>query len=67
MSDVKIVVKEDGPFLVQGDIQLVDADGNAFNTDKPAIALCRCGASEDNPFCNGTHRKIGFKSAPKAS
>lgn len=67
MSDVKIVVKEDGPFLVQGDIQLVDADGNAFDTDKPAIALCRCGASEDNPFCNGTHRKIGFKSAPKAS
>ena len=67
MSDVKIVVKEDGPFLVQGDIQLVDADGNAFDTDKPAIALCRCGASEDSPFCNGTHRKIGFKSAPKAS
>ena len=67
MSDVKIVVKEDGPFLVQGDIELVDADGNAFNTDKPAIALCRCGASEDSPFCNGTHRKIGFKSAPKAS
>lgn len=66
MSDVKIVVKEDGPFLVQGDIQLVDADGNAFDTDKPAIALCRCGASEDSPFCNGTHRKIGFKSAPKA-
>ena len=67
MSDVTIEVKENGPFLVKGDIKLVDADGNAFDTDKPAIALCRCGASSENPFCNGTHRKIGFESAPKAS
>ena len=67
MSEVTIEVKENGPFLVKGDIKLVDADGNAFDTDKPAIALCRCGASGDSPFCDGTHRKIGFESAPKAS
>lgn len=66
MSDVTIEVKEDGPFLVKGSVNIVDSEGNAFDADKPAIALCRCGASEDNPFCNGTHRQIGFKSAPKA-
>ena len=67
MSDITIEVKENGPFLVKGDIKLVDADGNTFETDKPAIALCRCGASGNSPFCDGTHRKIGFESAPKAS
>ena len=67
MSDVTIQVKENGPFLVKGDIKLVDSEGNAFDTDKPAIALCRCGASGDSPFCDGTHRKTDFKSAPKAS
>lgn len=67
MSDITIEIKENGPFLVKGDVKLVDADGNAFTNDKPAIALCRCGASGNSPFCDGTHRKIGFESAPKAS
>ena len=66
MSDVTIQVKENGPFLVKGSVDIVDSEGNAFDTDKPAIALCRCGASGDSPFCDGTHRKIGFESAPKA-
>ena len=67
MSDVTIEVKENGPLLVKGNIELVDSDGNAFDTDKPAIALCRCGASENSPFCDGSHKKIGFESAPKAT
>ena len=66
MSDVIIEVKENGPFLVKGNIELVDADGNTFDTDKPTIALCRCGASGNSPFCDGTHRKTGFESALKA-
>ena len=67
MSDITIEVKENDPLLVKGDIQLTDADGNAFDTDKPAIALCRCGASGNSPFCDGTHKKINFESAPKAA
>ena len=67
MSDVKITVKDDGPFLVQGDVSIVDAEGKEIEAEGKAIALCRCGASTNQPFCTGTHREIGFESKVKAS
>ena len=67
MSDVTIEVKENGPLLVKGEIKLLDSENQAFDTDKPAIALCRCGASSNSPFCDGSHKKINFESAPKAA
>ena len=70
MSDVTITVKDNGPFLVQGDLSnfsIVDAEGKEFETEGKAIAICRCGASGTQPFCNGTHKKIGFESEVKAS
>ena len=67
MSDVTVTVKDDGPFLVQGDITIMDAEGNEIAADGKAIALCRCGASTNQPFCNGTHRKIGFESKVRAN
>lgn len=67
MSDLTIQVKDNGPFLVQGDVSIVDSGGQVFKADGKAIALCRCGASENQPFCTGNHRKIGFESIVKAS
>lgn len=69
MADVKVRLRDNGPFVVEGEIELVDADGNAFTIDssKPAIALCRCGSSENRPFCDGTHNRCGFESAERAS
>ena len=67
MSEVNIDVKDHGPLLVKGKIELTDSDGQSFATDKPVIALCRCGASTNQPFCTGNHRQIGFESAPRAS
>lgn len=66
-----IRVRPNGPFLVEGPVTIVDAEGNVFpvNPDKPAVALCRCGQSSRRPFCDGTHNKCGFASAelaPKA-
>ncbi len=64
---VKISAKPNGPFRVEGPITLIDVDGKEIDlTGKPAISLCRCGASTNKPFCDGTHSKIGFQAAEAA-
>src|SRR6185312_4898750 len=70
MAAVKITVRKNGPYRVEapeGSIELVDADGNKYDlTGKPAFSLCRCGASVNKPFCDGTHSKMGFQAAEAA-
>jgi CDGSH-type Zn-finger protein len=70
MAQVKITVRPNGPFRVEdpdGLVELVDANGNKYDlTGKPAYSLCRCGASVNKPFCDGTHSKIGFQAAEAA-
>jgi CDGSH-type Zn-finger protein len=67
---VKITIRPNGPYRVEGpegSFELVDANGNKFDlTGKPGISLCRCGASTNKPFCDGTHSKIGFQAAEAA-
>ena len=55
----------DGPYLVRGDFAVLDRDGNELPVERRTIALCRCGKSRIRPFCDGTHKLIGFK-APGA-
>ena len=63
MSDTKITVRNNGPLLVSGPILLEDALGLPFGlAGRATIALCRCGASENKPFCDGAHNRAGFKS-----
>jgi CDGSH-type Zn-finger protein len=54
--------RPNGPFLIEGEVTLVDHQGQAFTlpTNKPAIALCRCGHSKNKPFCDGSHKTCGF-------
>ena len=70
MADVKITVKPNGPYRVEaapGSIELIDANGAPIDiSTKPAFSLCRCGASVNKPFCDGTHTKIGFQAAEAA-
>lgn len=63
---VKITVRQNGPYVVDGDnIQVVDWNGNEYQVpNRPA--LCRCGGSTTKPFCDGTHSKIGFQAAEAA-
>jgi CDGSH-type Zn-finger protein len=64
---VKITIRPSGPYLVEGDVEVVDVNGEKVDTsDKPRIALCRCGASVNKPFCDGAHSKIGFQAAEAA-
>jgi CDGSH-type Zn-finger protein len=63
-ESVKITVRPNGPLRVEGHIILKDADGKEWDlTGKPAISLCRCGASEKRPFCDGSHNRVGFQCA----
>ena len=70
MPAVKIIIRKNGPYRVEapeGSIEMVDADGNQYDlTGKPAFSLCRCGASVNKPFCDGTHSKLGFQAAESA-
>ncbi len=51
----------DGPFLVRGAFRIVDADGTEYERRRRTVALCRCGYSRLKPFCDGTHKTIGFR------
>ncbi|MFC0470780.1 CDGSH iron-sulfur domain-containing protein [Halalkalibacter kiskunsagensis] len=64
-NKVVIKVNDNGSLRVTGEVELIDAEGNVFVT-KPTFTLCRCGASNNQPFCDGAHRSISFKSTPRA-
>ncbi len=50
-----------GPLLVEGNVELVEAGGASVIRHDNKIWLCRCGHSENKPFCDGAHNKIGFR------
>ena len=58
---INIKIRDNGPYVVEGDFTLTDAQGNPVPIVKRA--LCRCGGSTMKPFCDGTHSKIGFQGA----
>ena len=67
MADVKITIRENGPYWVTGPITLEDANGNPVDiSGRERVSLCRCGGSTKKPFCDGTHSKIGFQGAMAA-
>ncbi len=62
MASKKITVLNDGPLRIEGDFEIVDPEGKAFGLGgRTALSLCRCGHSANKPFCDGTHKKIGFR------
>jgi CDGSH-type Zn-finger protein len=72
MKENKIKISKNGPYLISGDIPLeketivVDADDCPINWERgkkfpeKSYSLCRCGKSENKPFCDGTHTKVNF-------
>jgi CDGSH-type Zn-finger protein len=61
-----IKATENGPYLVTGNVIVTDTDGNQYHTDRATVALCRCGGSQNKPFCDGTHSRTGFQAAERA-
>lgn len=59
---MKIQAKKNGPYVVLTAGKYVVRRGGAEETvEQQVLALCRCGGSKDKPFCDGTHRRIGFE------
>ena len=63
-----IKVRLNGPYLVDGDdVSLVDWNGQPYEIAKRPFVLCRCGGSGTKPFCDGSHRRIGFEASEAAA
>lgn len=70
MADPLIIrCRENGPYVIQGNVQVTDHLGNVFNPPpgKDTIALCRCGQSKRRPFCDGSHKACNFQAAETAT
>jgi CDGSH-type Zn-finger protein len=57
--------KPNGPYLVKGLTEIQTSSGKALKA-QPVVALCRCGASANKPFCDGSHQRNGFSGANPA-
>ena len=58
-----IGITPNGPLYIRGRVQVLDGRGRVV-ADEHRLALCRCGASENKPFCDNSHRRIGFRDDP---
>ena len=64
---VVIKVRDNGPYKITGPVAIVDADGTRFRVEEGRpVALCRCGASRTKPFCDRSHREVGFDACERA-
>ena len=64
-SPTTIVPWPNGPLLVRGEMEILDARREVIDAG-PRFSLCRCGHSENHPFCDLSHREHGFKNYPRA-
>ena len=59
-NQIKVEVSKNGPLMVKGSIEIKHSNGDTEHKEK-LTAFCRCGASGNKPFCDGSHNKIGFE------
>jgi CDGSH-type Zn-finger protein len=63
----EITVFPNGPLRISGDFVIKDGQGKEFGlAGRTMISLCRCGLSENKPFCDGSHGRKGFQSVVEA-
>ncbi len=60
LNSAEVKVGMGAPYMVTGDVRLIDANGDDLHLNEPVTALCRCGHSSNKPYCDGTHNKVGF-------
>ena len=62
-DSVTVTSCEDGPLLIRGPFTLLTQDGVVIDPGRATVALCRCGLSASKPFCDGSHKRAGFRAA----
>ena len=64
MAATRITVLNNGSLRVEGDFEIVDQDGHLFGLGgRTKVSICRCGHSQNKPFCDSAHKRITFESA----
>jgi hypothetical protein len=59
-DETTVQPRTNGPFFVRGRVRVIDGQGNTVR-EATRVAFCRCGQSSNKPFCDGTHRAVGFR------
>jgi CDGSH-type Zn-finger protein len=66
MAKTKLTVNNNGSVRIEGDFEIVDAEGTSYGLNgRDVVSLCRCGRSSNKPFCDGSHKGV-FDHAAKA-
>ena len=61
MAATRITVNHNGSLRIEGDFEIVDPEGRVFSLGgRTKVALCRCGQSQNKPFCDGSHKTCAF-------
>lgn len=59
----KVTILNNGSIKIEGEFTIQDAEGKEFGlSGRHIISLCRCGHSENKPFCDGSHKRMAFES-----
>ena len=67
MAATKVSVANNGPLLITGEFEVVDGEGKVYGlAGRTSLGLCRCGHSENKPFCDGSHKRNSFQSVVQA-
>lgn len=61
MTRLQLTAMADGPYRVEGEVAILDRDGEPVDPPMPEVYLCRCGRSANKPFCDGSHARTGWK------
>ena len=68
MSGVKVTPSDNGPYMIEGPIRVVDAGGTEYDVpEQTTIFLCRCGGSATKPFGDRTHETTDFAATNRAA
>ncbi len=59
MRPVQLMPLPEGPYRVEGDIEILDREGRPTPSPGSPVHLCRCGRSASKPFCDGSHARTG--------